>query len=205
MSNRSVFNIQRVYVIKHQWNIFHLTESQPRNHLNINTSESPIMNTLFSIKLLIGWPSRISCLKEQIRETVTEENASISLLNYSSFPCVFRTLGWKRLCVCVCFVKQWLMLTTRGKNNEARLAGNTVREKQIWGGQLGILCTLVCVCARMCACVLLLAFAQTQLYFPWHDRAVVFILYRSAIFSSSCSCYSETDSHMNTLLNIYIH
>ncbi len=149
MSNRSVFNIQRVYVIKHQWNIFHLTESQPRNHLNINTSESPIMNTLFSIKLLIGWPSRISCLKEQIREPVTEENASVSLLNYSSFPCVFRTLGWKRLCVCVCFVKQWLMLTTRGKNNEARLAGNTVREKQIWGGSAGD-SMYTGVCVRAC-------------------------------------------------------
>ncbi len=137
-----------------------------------------------SNKLLIGWPSRISCLKEQIRETVTEENASVSLLNYSSFPCMFRTLGWKRLCVCVRVVKQWLMLTTRGKNNE-RLARNTVREKQVWGGQLRILCILVCVCVCVCVCVdtcmcpptCICSNTQTvTLYSPWHDRAVVLIL-----------------------------
>lgn len=39
------------------------------------------MDTLFSIKLQIRWPSQLSCLKEQIRETVTEVHASIAPLN----------------------------------------------------------------------------------------------------------------------------
>lgn len=56
------------------------------------------------------------------------------------------------------------MLTTKGKYNEARLAGNTAKEKQISGVSWGF---YVHWC--VCACVW---HAHTQTvtpYFPWRD------------------------------------